>query len=177
MLDKRILKAEEVLKKEKENVNKEYRLGYHIMAPANWINDPNGLIQYKGEYHAFYQHHPYDENWGPMHWGHAVSQDLIHWKHLPVALYPDSLGTIFSGSAVYDAENTSGLGAMGCSPVVAIYTQNLEGPNGKSDRKQHQSIAYSLDGINFIKYFDFWSFFSYTRENERRDYHEKGRDK
>ena len=88
MLDKRILKAEEVLKKEKENVNKEYRLGYHIMAPANWINDPNGLIQYKGEYHAFYQHHPYDENWGPMHWGHVKSKDLVNWEHCPVALAP-----------------------------------------------------------------------------------------
>ena len=133
---------------------RDFRPKIHFTAPSMWINDPNGMFFANGTYHLFYQYHPGSTVWGPMHWGHAVSQDLIHWKHLPVALYPDSLGTIFSGSAVYDAENTSGLGAMGCSPVVAIYTQNLEGPNGKSDRKQHQSIAYSLDGINFIKYFN-----------------------
>ncbi|MEY9870546.1 sucrose-6-phosphate hydrolase SacC (GH32 family), partial [Peribacillus sp. B2I2] len=84
----RIKQAEEALKNAKTKINNRYRLGYHIMAPANWINDPNGFTQFKGEYHAFYQCHPYDANWGPMHWGHIKSKDLIHWEHLPVALAP-----------------------------------------------------------------------------------------
>ena len=103
MLDERIIKAGEALEAAKEKINERYRLGYHIMAPANWINDPNGLIQYKGEYHVFYQHHPYDENWGPMHWGHVKSKDCIHWEHCPVAIAPGDefdKGGCFSGSAV-----------------------------------------------------------------------------
>ncbi len=84
----RIQQAEEALKEAEGKVKQRYRLGYHIMPRANWINDPNGLIQFKGEYHVFFQHHPYDEHWGPMHWGHVKSKDLIHWEHLPVALAP-----------------------------------------------------------------------------------------
>ncbi|RBN37702.1 sucrose-6-phosphate hydrolase, partial [Priestia megaterium] len=99
----KIEQAQHSLNEAEKKVNHQYRLGYHIMAPANWINDPNGLVQYKGEYHVFYQHHPYDENWGPMHWGHVKSKDLVHWQHLPIALAPgdtfDKDGC-FSGSAV-----------------------------------------------------------------------------
>lgn len=99
----KIEQAQRSLNEAEKKVNHQYRLGYHIMAPANWINDPNGLVQYKGEYHVFYQHHPYDENWGPMHWGHVKSKDLVHWQHLPIALAPgdtfDKDGC-FSGSAV-----------------------------------------------------------------------------
>ncbi len=65
-----------------------HRLGYHIMAPAYWMNDPNGLIQFKGDYHVFYQHHPYSADWGPMHWGHVKSKDLVHWEQLPISLAP-----------------------------------------------------------------------------------------
>ena len=131
---------------------RDFRPRLHFTAPSMWLNDPNGLVYKDGVYHLFYQYHPGSTDWGPMHWGHAVSRDLIRWTHLPIALYPDSLGTIFSGSAVWDADNTSGLGAMGQAPLVAVYTQDLQGPARRVGRKQHQSLAYSLDGVNFIKY-------------------------
>ena len=76
---------------------------FHITAPSNWINDPNGIIKFNGQYHVFYQHHPNGLTWGPMHWGHVVSDDLLHWKHLPIALTPgdefDKDGC-FSGSSI-----------------------------------------------------------------------------
>ena len=144
MLDERIIRAEEVLKLAKENINERYRLGYHIMAPANWINDPNGLIQYKEEYHVFYQHHPYDENWGPMHWGHVKSKDCIHWKHCPIALAPGDefdKGGCFSGSAV---DNNGEL--------TLIYTGHNYIDKEKDTFYETQNIAVSKDGITFEKY-------------------------
>lgn len=75
--------------------NEDHRPKYHFTPEANWMNDPNGMVYYAGEYHLFYQYHPYGLRWGPMHWGHAVSKDLVKWEHLPVALYPDEKGTIF----------------------------------------------------------------------------------
>jgi len=123
-----------------------YRPLIHFTTRRGWINDPNGLVYYDGEYHLFYQHNPFDHNWGNMHWGHAVSNDLIHWKELKDALYPDKLGTIFSGSAVIDYNNTSGFGKKGVPPMVAIYTND-------SSEKEVQSIAYSLDkGRTWTKY-------------------------
>ncbi|MGM7723211.1 glycoside hydrolase family 32 protein [Metabacillus sp. Hm71] len=138
-----IQQAEEALQKAKEKINDRYRLGYHIMAPANWINDPNGLVQYKGEYHVFYQHHPYDEHWGPMHWGHVKSKDLVHWEHLPVALAPTEAyekDGCFSGSAVDD----NGV-------LTLIYTGNLFVDREKDILDQSQCIATSTDGIHFTK--------------------------
>lgn len=118
-----------------------YRPQYHFSPPAYWINDPNGLVFYDGEYHLFYQHHPESLVWGPMHWGHAVSGDLVHWTHLPIALYPDEIGEIWSGSVVVDAENTSGLVEGG--GLVAVF----------SYRDQSQGIAYSTDrGRTWTKY-------------------------
>jgi fructan beta-fructosidase len=126
----------------------------HFSPKSGWMNDPNGLIHYKDEYHMFFQYYPDSTVWGPMHWGHSVSKDLIHWKQEPIALYPDSLGYIFSGSAVVDERNTSGLGKNGNIPLIAIFTQHdPAGEKAGSDHFQNQSIAYSLDeGMKWIKY-------------------------
>ncbi len=120
-----------------------FRPLYHFSPQANWVNDPNGLVYYRGEYHLFYQYHPDSSIWGPMHWGHAVSKDLMNWQELPVALYPDEHGTIFSGSAVIDWKNTTGFGE---ETMVAIFTHD------QKDR-QVQSLAYSTDcGRTWTKY-------------------------
>ncbi len=119
---------------------------YHFTPPQNFMNDPNGLVFYDGEYHLFYQHNPFGEVWGHMSWGHAVSRDLVHWEHLPVALYEENGIMIFSGSAVVDWQNTSGFGQAGAPPLVAIYT-------GHDGRQQTQNLAYSADrGRMWTKY-------------------------
>ncbi len=131
-----------------------HRPNFHFTPPKMWMNDPNGMVFFEGEYHLFYQHYPEKTVWGPMHWGHAVSKDLVHWEHLPIALYPDSLGLIFSGSAVVDWNNTSGFGQDGKPPLVAIFTHHLMAGEqaGRSDY-QYQSIAYSNDrGHTWTKY-------------------------
>ncbi len=135
-------------------MNEQYRPQVHFTPEAHWINDPNGMVYYKGIYHLFFQHHPYSSIWGPMHWGHAISTDLFHWKHEPIAIYPDSIGTIFSGSAVADKNNTSGFGKNGRVPLVAIFTQHdSTGEKAGRDNFQNQSIAYSIDdGKTWIKY-------------------------
>ena len=131
----------------KSIAQKQYRPAIHFTPPAGWMNDPNGMIYLNGVYHLFYQHNPNASVWGPMHWGHATSKDLIHWKNKKIALYPDSLGTIFSGSAVLDKNNTSGLGVGNKVPLVAIYTQhNMEGEKAGRNDFQNQSISYSLNG-------------------------------
>ncbi|WP_127580332.1 glycoside hydrolase family 32 protein [Paenibacillus koleovorans] len=123
-----------------------YRPQFHFTTRKGWINDPNGLIYYKGEYHLFYQHNPFGVGWGNMHWGHAVSKDLIHWEELPVALYPDDLGMIYSGSSLIDSKDTSGL-FDGGEGMVAFFS-HAHGPRG-----QIQSFAYSTDdGRTWTKY-------------------------
>ena len=88
-----------------------YRPQYHFSPDLAWMNDPNGMVYYDGKYHLFYQYYPDSTVWGPMHWGHAISTDLVHWQHMPIVLYPDSLGYIFSESAVVDWKNTTGFGS------------------------------------------------------------------
>ncbi|MCP4311521.1 MAG: DUF4980 domain-containing protein [Bacteroidetes bacterium] len=118
---------------------------FHFTPRVGWNNDPNGLVWFEGEYHLFFQHNPYETKWGNMHWGHAVSKDLIHWEELDDALYPDQLGTMFSGSAVIDRNNTSGWGE---NVMVAIYTADRSEP-----RHEVQCVAYSNDrGRTFTKY-------------------------
>ena len=127
----------------------DYRPIIHFTPPSNWINDPNGMVYLNGKYHLFYQHFPLAPHWGPMHWGHAVSEDLLHWKHLPIALYPDELGCIFSGSCVYDEENLSGLGTEEKPPLLAIFTHHsMDGSH-----TEQQGLAYSTDYEHFEKYY------------------------
>ncbi|GAB3728026.1 glycoside hydrolase family 32 protein [Spirosoma lituiforme] len=131
-----------------------YRPQYHFSPKAHWMNDPNGMVYIKGTYHLFFQYYPDGTTWGPMHWGHATSNDMVRWQEQPIALYPDSLGLIFSGSAVVDVANTSGFGKNGQTPIVAIFTHhNSKLEKEKSDKFQYQSLAYSLDeGKTWTKY-------------------------
>jgi len=132
----------------------QYRPQIHFSPKEHWTNDPNGMVYFNHTYHLFYQYYPKGSTWGPMHWGHATSADLIHWKELPIALYPDSLGYIFSGSAVVDSNNTSGFGKKGKTPLVAIFTHHdPKGEKEGTDKFQNQSLAYSLDnGNTWVKY-------------------------
>ena len=128
-----------------------HRPQFHFSPEEKWMNDPNGMVFFNDEYHLFYQYHPFGTTWGPMHWGHAVSKDLIHWEQLSIGLYPDEHGAIFSGSAVVDWNNTSGFFQDGPG-LVSIYTSADNYPD--SDRpRQRQSLAYSNDnGRTWIKY-------------------------
>jgi fructan beta-fructosidase len=120
--------------------HEKYRGQFHFSPKRGWMNDPNGLVYYNGEYHLFFQHNPYGTEWGNMHWGHAVSKDLLHWQEVGEALYPQEYGTIFSGSAITDSNNTSGLGKDGKAPLVLFFT---------CDRSWTQGIAWSSDGRTF----------------------------
>ncbi|HUI40854.1 MAG TPA: glycoside hydrolase family 32 protein [Terriglobia bacterium] len=125
-----------------------FRPQFHFSPAKNWTNDPNGLVFYKGEYHLFYQFNPFGDEWGHMSWGHAVSRDLVHWQHLPVAI-PEAHGTmIFSGSAVVDWHNSSGFchnaEAQDHSCLVAIYT-GYRAAAGSTPQNQSQYLAYSND--------------------------------
>jgi fructan beta-fructosidase len=123
-----------------------YRPQFHFTPERNWMNDPNGLVYYKGEYHLFYQYNPFGSQWGHMSWGHAVSRDLVHWHELPVAIPEQGDEMVFSGSAVVDKDNTSGLGTRANPPMVAIYTAAKPG-------SQAQALAYSTDrGRTFKRY-------------------------
>jgi fructan beta-fructosidase len=125
-----------------------YRPQFHFTPQKNWMNDPNGLVYYKGEYHLFYQYNPSGNSWGDMSWGHAVSKDLVHWEELPLALSHDAEEMVFSGSAVVDWNNTTGFGTKKNPPMVAIYTSAY-----KNGGKQAQSLAYSTDrGRTWTKY-------------------------
>lgn len=128
------------------NLDEKFRPSYHFTPEKHWMNDPNGMVYYKGTYHLFYQYYPKDIVWGPMHWGHATSKDMVNWERKPIALYPDELGYIFSGSAVVDWNNTSGLGTKENPPLVTIYTyHDPEGEKNDTIDFQYQGIAFSLD--------------------------------
>ena len=125
--------------------NHRYRLGYHLMAPAGWINDPNGLCYFQGYYHVFYQYHPYSATWGPMSWGHARSRDLLHWQTLPIAIKPDNWTDhdgCFSGSALIKDQG-----------LYLLYTgNNYYNRSNVNEYWQNQNLAVSYDGLHFTKY-------------------------
>jgi fructan beta-fructosidase len=122
---------------------------FHFTALKGWINDPNGLVFQDGEYHLFFQHNPTGKKWGNIHWGSAVSRDLVHWTELPDALAPDRFGMMWSGSAVVDWKNTSGLGTGSRPPIVAVYTAT----NPYRGKLAVQCIAASNDrGRSLVKY-------------------------
>ena len=121
-----------------------YRPSYHFTPLYGWMNDPNGMVYKDGEYHLYFQYNPYGSKWGNMHWGHAVSKDLVHWEHLDPAIARDPVGHIFSGSSVVDKKNTAGFGK---DAIIAIYT------NHSVNHGEVQCIAYSNDnGRTFTKY-------------------------
>jgi fructan beta-fructosidase len=134
----------------KDSYDENYRPQFHFTPAKNWMNDPNGPIFYKGEYHLFYQYNPFGNDWGHMSWGHAVSRDLVHWQHLPVAIPEENGVMIFSGSTVVDWHNSSGFcrpsGVGDVSCLVAIYA-------GHTSTLQTQNVAYSNDnGRTWTKY-------------------------
>jgi len=137
-----------------EPYNEPYRPAIHFSPPSGWMNDPNGMVFHNGEYHLFYQHYPDSTVWGPMHWGHAVSTDMVHWENLPIALYPDSRGYIFSGSAVVDTKNTTGFGSPENPAMVAMFTyHDMAGEKAGRTDYQTQGIAFSTDnGRTWTKY-------------------------
>lgn len=121
-----------------------YRPSYHFTPLYGWMNDPNGMVYKNGEYHLYFQYNPYGSKWGNMHWGHAVSKDLVHWEHLDPAIARDPVGHIFSGSSVIDKKNTAGFGK---NAIIAIYTNN------SVNHDEVQCLAYSNDnGRTFTKY-------------------------
>ena len=135
------------------NFTEKYRPQFHYSPRTNWMNDPNGLVYHNGVYHLFYQYNPFGNRWGYMSWGHATSNNLVHWSHKAVAIPygKEQEEGIFSGSAVVDHQNSSGFGNDGNPPIVAIYTSHYTLDEGSTD--QAQSLAYSLDGgETFTKY-------------------------
>lgn len=133
--------ADKYIRQNLNNGSKDFKPKYHFSAQVGWINDPNGLIYYDGYFHVFYQYYPYSLQWGPMHWGHARSKNLIDFEYLPVALAPDAPfeSGCFSGGAVLDKDNKE---------IHVLYTRNYE--DDKTVR-QTQYHAYSADGVSFTK--------------------------
>lgn len=148
-----------------EIYNELYRPQFHFTPEKNWHNDPNGLVYYDGEYHMFYQYNPKGNEWGYMHWGHAVSKDLIHWEHLPIAIYPDNNSedkvncTAFSGSAIVDERNVLGKQKDDVKTLVAFYTSQNCG----------QRIAYSTDKGRSWKKFENNPIIPYDVNDDARD--------
>ncbi|XP_050669488.1 sucrose-6-phosphate hydrolase-like [Leptidea sinapis] len=127
------------IENKKLEINSRYRLLYHVMPPVGWMNDPNGFSYYKGKFHLFYQYYPYDSVWGPMHWGHSASPDLVHWMDLPTALIPEE-EQCFSGSAVADGD-----------VMTLIYTAHMP-TSADPFYNESQYLAFSDDGVDFHKY-------------------------
>ena len=142
-----------------------YRPQFHFTPEKNWHNDPNGLVFYKGEYHMFYQYNPFGNEWGFMHWGHAISTDLVHWEHLPIALFPDNDSkdsvecTAFSGSGLVDQNNVTGLQSGDEKTILLFYTSQHCG----------QRLAYSNDKGRTWKKYDKNPIIAFDATDDARD--------
>lgn len=153
------------VKAQKDSFQETYRPQFHFTPATNWMNDPNGLIYFDGEYHLFYQHNPQGNEWGYMHWGHAVSKDLVHWQHLPIAINPDmdstdkEYGTAWSGSAIVDKKNLLGLQQGDTPTLLAFYTS----------RKCGQRIAYSTDKGRTWKKYEGNPVIAFDEQDDARD--------
>ena len=133
--------ANHYISEKKNSINQTFKPSAHFSAPIGWINDPNGFVYFRGEFHLFYQYNPYDSAWGSLHWGHAKSKDLVNWEHLPVALAPDKdydKDGCFSGSAIVKDDT-----------LWLMYTGHIVNEDGSV--RQVQNMAYSTDGIHFEK--------------------------
>jgi sucrose-6-phosphate hydrolase SacC (GH32 family) len=151
-IDLKLRKADFEVNDEKTYMEK-YRPGFHFTAKKGWINDPNGLFYYDNNYVMFYQYNPLGCTWGNMHWGHAVSSDLVHWEEKGIALYPDHFGTMFSGSAIIDTKNVSGLKENENDVVLLFYTAAGNTSEASKGQPFTQCLAYSTDrGKSFTKY-------------------------
>ncbi|MBV9265561.1 MAG: glycoside hydrolase family 32 protein [Acidobacteriaceae bacterium] len=128
-----------------------YRPQFHFSPRMNWTNDPCGLVYAFGKFHLFFQHNPFENKWGHMSWGHAVSSDLVRWNQLPVAIPDDSKAAIFTGSSVFDSSDTSGLCTSGQGCIVSIYT-GMTPKTETSPEKQTENLAFSQDGLTWTKY-------------------------
>ncbi|MFK8055988.1 MAG: glycoside hydrolase family 32 protein [Saprospiraceae bacterium] len=146
--------AAEVIEKAGQYYQEAHRPQVHFTPEKAWMNDPNGLVFHNGLYHLYYQYNPDSTVWGPMHWGHATSTDLVQWAHHDIALFPSEQGTIFSGSIVVDKGNTTGFGTAENPALIAIYTQHSHSKEDDGDLDfQTQGISYSTDGgFNWTRY-------------------------
>ena len=146
-IDSQILRNARIYEKEKEKtIPPEARPAFHLSARVGWMNDPNGFSLYNGKYHMFYQYHPYDSHWGPMHWGHAVSEDLLQWQYLPVAMAPDKpydRDGCFSGNALTLPDGRHMLVYTGVVTELS--------PDGNVTELQIQNLAFG-DGLFYTKY-------------------------
>ena len=145
-MSQKLQKARDYEAEHAARITPEERPVFHLSPYVGWMNDPNGFSFYQGQYHMFYQYHPYDSHWGPMHWGHAVSRDLLHWSHLPAALAPDMYydrDGCFSGNAI----------EMPDGRQMLMYTGVQRGPqtDGSPEDIQTQNLAFG-DGVNYVKY-------------------------
>ncbi len=137
-----------------EFYHEKYRQQFHFSPKLGWINDPNGLVYYKGIYHLFFQHNPAGAKWGNMHWGHATSKDLVHWDELECSLYPDKLGTMFSGSAIVDKKNVAGLKSNENEVILLFYTAAGNESELSKGQSFTQCMAYSTDGGKVYKAYE-----------------------